>query len=528
MFFSAQQLYQKIISKYWFQSGTISFNTCFVQMYFVHYLGSVNSFILFLMALDRYLAICHPLRYPLVIKNSTILILSVTAWILAKVFPLMIVIRAYPLPYCASNIIKHCYCDHIGITVLACTDRAPYGFPAFVGAMLVLLIPLAFIIFSYSSIIIAVFTIANLEGRLKTLSTCSAQLIVIALYYLPRCFVYLARDLFVLVLAVNLVIMIYSNVTKMKNFFILGFPGLSPQYYGPVSALFFFTYLVIALGNVFILVFVMYEKSLQKPTYLIFCHLALTDLTFGTVTLPKIISKYWFDDSIISFYGCFAQMFFVHYIGAVHSFMLLVMAVDRFIAVCFPLHYPALITNNTISALCGFTWFIPVFLMVGVVLHGLTLPFCKSNVIAQCYCDHISITSQGCGPDVKRVEVTTLCIAMFCLLVPLIFIVFSYVSIITVIFKISNAAGRNKTLSTCTPQIFITCLFYLPRCFVYVASTVGFSFSVDSRILVILLYSLFPAAVNPLIYCFKTQDIKQTLMKRLKKTRIGIEIKLSF
>ncbi|XP_008274877.1 olfactory receptor 2AT4-like [Stegastes partitus] len=184
----------KIISKYWFQSGTISFNACFVQMYFVHYLGTVNSLVLFLMAFDRYLAICHPLRYTNVLTTSTIYILSFTVWIVSIAAALMLVIRAYPLPYCASNIINHCYCDHIGITLLACTDRAPYGFPAFVLAMFALVGPLAFIVFSYCSIIIAVRKIADLQGRLKSLSTCSPQLIIISLYYLPRCFVYLASN----------------------------------------------------------------------------------------------------------------------------------------------------------------------------------------------------------------------------------------------------------------------------------------------------------------------------------------------
>lgn len=318
-----------------------------------------------------------------------------------------------------------------------------------------------------------------------------------------------------------------SNVTRMRSFLILGFPGLSPQYYGLVSVLFFFIYLIIALGNTFILAFVIYEKSLQKPTYLVFCHLALNDLTFGTVTLPKIIAKYWFGDGVISFYGCFTQMFFVHYLGSVTSFILLVMALDRFVAICIPLRYPVLITNNIISVLCGFAWFIPLSVMVTIVSQALPLSYCKSNIIAQCYCDHISITSQACGEDVRAVQVTTLCLAMFCLLLPLAFILFSYASIIVAIMKISNAAGRKKTLSTCSPQIFITCLFYLPRCFVYVANTVGFSFSLDVRILLILLYSLFPPAVNPIIYCFKTQDIKQTLMKQLKTSRIGVEIKLS-
>uniref|UniRef100_A0A3Q0T4G3 Olfactory receptor n=1 Tax=Amphilophus citrinellus TaxID=61819 RepID=A0A3Q0T4G3_AMPCI len=179
----------------------------------------VNSYILFQMALDRYLAICHPLRYPHLLTTSNILILSITAWIIAKASPLMLVIRAYPLPYCASNIINHCYCDHIGITTLACTDRAPYAIPAFVIAMLALLGPLAFIIFSYCSIVIAVFKIANVQGRLKSLSTCSTQLIIISLYYLPRCFVYLASNVGLTFSADMrvVIIMLYSLAPPMIN-----------------------------------------------------------------------------------------------------------------------------------------------------------------------------------------------------------------------------------------------------------------------------------------------------------------------
>ncbi|XP_047248701.1 olfactory receptor 1-like [Girardinichthys multiradiatus] len=209
----------KIISRYWFQSGSISFTACFVQMYFVHYLGSVNSFIFLLMAFDRYCAICHPLRYTIVLKNSTVHILSVTAWTIATIVPLMLVIRAYPLPYCASNVINHCYCDHIAITVLACTDRAPYSFPAFVGAMITLLLPLAFIVFSYCAILIAVSKVTDSKTCVKSLSTCSTQLIIISLYYIPRCFVYLASQVGITFNAdVRIVIiMLYSLVPPMIN-----------------------------------------------------------------------------------------------------------------------------------------------------------------------------------------------------------------------------------------------------------------------------------------------------------------------
>ncbi|XP_033833372.1 olfactory receptor 52E8-like [Periophthalmus magnuspinnatus] len=313
------------------------------------------------------------------------------------------------------------------------------------------------------------------------------------------------------------------NLTKQDHFTLLGFPGLHPQYYGPVSAVMFFVYLVIGFGNIFILVFVMCEKKIQKPTYLIFCHIALSDLTFGTVTLPKIIAKYWFGNSLISFYGCFVQMFFVHYLGSVQSFNLMVMALDRFISICLPMRYPVLISNTVVSVLCGISWLIPLPVMVTVVLQAVFLPFCKSNVIAQCYCDHISIMSQTCTERFLSVSTTAVSLAMFCLLLPLAFILFSYTSIIVMILKMTNANGRRKTFSTCTPQILITCLFYLPRCFVYLSNLKGFSFSLDFRSFLIMLYSLLPAAVNPVIYCFKTQNIKQSLFMKLHRARISIE-----
>lgn len=317
--------------------------------------------------------------------------------------------------------------------------------------------------------------------------------------------------------------MLLTNVTRIRYFYIIGFPGLPPDYTGHVSVVLFLVLSAIVVGNVFILVFVKCERSLHKPTYLIFCHLASTDLLFGLVTLPKIISKYWFDDGVISFGGCFAQMYFVHFLGATHSFILMVMALDRFIAVCTPLRYTVFITSATVSALCGISWFMPMSWMVGIVLHALSLPFCSSNIIVQCYCDHIAITALGCE-HVRDVQVVAFGLAMFSLLVPLSFIILSYLLIIAIVIRMSDSKSRVRTLSTCTPQLLITCLYYMPRCFVYLANNVGFTFSVPIRIVVVMMYSLLPASINPLIYCFKTKDIKESLKKKIF-SRISANLK---
>uniref|UniRef100_A0A8D0CY32 G-protein coupled receptors family 1 profile domain-containing protein n=1 Tax=Sander lucioperca TaxID=283035 RepID=A0A8D0CY32_SANLU len=296
--------------------------------------------------------------------------------------------------------------------------------------------------------------------------------------------------------AYKTLLVINTSLDLITNFFILGFPGLSQEYCGPVSALLLVLFLAIAVGNIFILVFVKCERSLHKPTYLIFCHLALSDLIFGTVTLPKIISKYWFDDSIISFYGCFVQMYFVHFLGA-------------------------LFTNNTVSVLCGISWILPMSWMVGIVIDTLRLPYCNSNIITQCYCDHLAIAVLGCE-DIRENLALALGGAMFFLMLPLGFIIFSYFVIIVAVMRMTSSnSSRMMALSTCLPQIIITFLYFMPRCFVYLANFVGFTFSVPVRIVIVMLYSILPAAINPLIYCFKTKDIKEHLKKKLVSRKIN-------
>lgn len=318
--------------------------------------------------------------------------------------------------------------------------------------------------------------------------------------------------------------MVSRNMTNIKNFVLTGFPGLPSEYYGLVSALLLLLYLAIVVGNAFVLAAIVFEKTLHKPTYWIFFHLAMTDIIFGTVTLPKIIIIYWWSDAMTSWFSsCFAQMYFVHALGAVHSLILMLMALDRFIAVGFPFRYPVVVTNRSISVACNLCWALTFIRMLGIVLHALTLPYCNRNTIMQCYCDHVSITSLGCGDGVTYVKKVALGNAMVTLLVPLTVILSSYIFITIAVLKMSQTQSQSKILSTCLPQLMVTCLYYVPRIFIYITHNLGIlTLKSEVRVVVVMMYSLIPAAVNPLIYCLKTKEIKETLMRRFKNRRIKI------
>lgn len=318
--------------------------------------------------------------------------------------------------------------------------------------------------------------------------------------------------------------MVSRNMTTIKNFVITGFPGLPSEYYGLVSALLLLLYLCIVVGNAFVLAAIVFEKTLHKPTYWIFFHLAMTDILFGTVTLPKIIIIYWWSDAMTSWFSsCFTQMYFVHALGAVHSLMLMMMALDRLIAVWFPFRYPVVVTKRSISVACNLCWALTFIRMLGIVLHALTLSYCNRNTIMQCYCDHVSITSLGCGDEVAHVKKVALGNAMVTLLVPLTVIISSYILIMITVLKMSQTQSQNKILSTCLPQLMVTCLYYVPRIFVYITHNLGLlTLKSEVRVVITMMYSLIPAAVNPLIYCLKTKDIKEALMKRFKNKRIKI------
>uniref|UniRef100_A0A673IUM1 Olfactory receptor n=1 Tax=Sinocyclocheilus rhinocerous TaxID=307959 RepID=A0A673IUM1_9TELE len=274
-----------------------------------------------------------------------------------------------------------------------------------------------------------------------------------------------------------------GNISFVKDFVIVGFPGLQPHYYGLVSAVLVFVYVCTLAGNaVFFVLFVM-TKSLQKPVYCFIINLVVCDVLFSTTTLPKIISRYWFQDGTISFMGCFVQMFFVHYLGGVGSYVLAVMAIDRYAAICYPLQYHSLMTNrNALNLILG-CWILGLVGPLMMAIRAYPLPYCAENTIIHCYCDHVSITTLACT-DRSLYSIPALINALAILLGSLAVIVYSYCSIFVAVMRISGTQGRMKTFC-----------------------------------IIIMMYSLLPPMINPLIYCLRTDEVKK-ILRQFKKRKI--------
>ncbi|XP_010904514.2 olfactory receptor 2AT4-like [Esox lucius] len=312
-----------------------------------------------------------------------------------------------------------------------------------------------------------------------------------------------------------------GNESFVTEFFIIGFPGLQPDFYNLVSAVLFIVYCCTVVGNSIVLILFAIHNILHKPMYFIYLNLVVSDLILSTTTLPKIIVRYWFQAGLTYFFSCFLQMYLVHYCATVTSFILLIMALDRYVAICYPLRYPMIIKNSTVHIFNCTAWVLAHPPCISIVIKAYPLPYCASNIVLHLYCDHIAVTTLACIEWIQY-SLPFFVFAMVIFLVPLAFIVFSYCSIIVAVLKIATTQGRFKTLSTCSGQLIIIALYYIPRCVIYLLINIGITFNTDVHISITMLYSLVPPMINPLIYCLRTKEIKQILIKQFKRKQVHV------
>ncbi|XP_018430049.1 PREDICTED: olfactory receptor 52Z1-like [Nanorana parkeri] len=305
-----------------------------------------------------------------------------------------------------------------------------------------------------------------------------------------------------------------ANATSFHpDFFLLkGIPGLENSHL-LLSGLFFFMYILGVAANSILIVVISLHESLHQPMYIFLVMLAVGDLVLCSSPVPKTLSIFWFGSHEISFNGCLVQIFFIHFICMTESAILLALAYDRYIAICYPLAYVTKLTLSFVRTAVSVSVTRSVVIMIPVILLLWWLPYQDSNVIEHTYCEHMAMARLATASILANV-IYGMIIIILTFVIDLFLIGLSYVSIIQAVMRLSTSDARHKTSSTCVSHLCVITLLYVPAFFSFIAHRIPHSHLPPYvHILVANLYVIVPPMLNPIIYGVRTKEIRQKAIK---------------
>ncbi|KAM6225873.1 olfactory receptor 14A16-like [Porphyrio hochstetteri] len=244
--------------------------------------------------------------------------------------------------------------------------------------------------------------------------------------------------------------------------------------------------------------------------YFFLLNLSVLDLGCISTTVPKSMANSLWDTRAISYTGCVGQVFFFVFLIATEYFLLTVMAYDRYVAICHPLHYGTLLGSRACVHMAAAAWASGFLCAVLHTANTFSLPLCHGNAVDQFFCEIPQILKLSCSDAYLReiaVIVVGVCLDFGCF----VFTVVSYVQIFRAVLRIPSQQGRHKAFSTCIPHLAVVSLFVSSGMFAYLKPPSISSVILD--LVLTFLYSVFPPVVNPFIYSMKNQELKDTMWK---------------
>ncbi|XP_004875314.1 olfactory receptor 7A17 [Heterocephalus glaber] len=301
-----------------------------------------------------------------------------------------------------------------------------------------------------------------------------------------------------------------GNVTQLSEFLLLGFSeqqDLEPLMFG----LFLSMYLTTVLGNLFIILAIISHSHLHTPMYFFLSNLSFVDICFTSTTMPKMLVNIQ-TQSKISYAGCITQMYFLLLFSGLDIFLLTVMAYDRYVAICYPLHYMVIMNYWLCGLLVLSCWIVGVLNSLLHTFMALRLSFCTNLEIPHFFCELDQVVHCACS-DTFLNDMVIYITAMLLAIGPFTAILYSYSKIVSSIRAITSAQGKYKAFSTCVSHLSVVSLFYCTLLGVYLSSAV--TQNSHSTAIASLMYTVVTPMLNPFIYSLRNRDIKSALKRLL-------------
>ncbi|XP_008569545.1 PREDICTED: olfactory receptor 52A1 [Galeopterus variegatus] len=308
--------------------------------------------------------------------------------------------------------------------------------------------------------------------------------------------------------------MTFSNITVFMPsvLTLIGIPGLEAvqRWIGiPFCAM----YLTAMVGNSLLLTIIKSEPSLHEPMYVFLGMLAATDIALASSIIPKMLGVFWFHVPEIYFDSCLLQMCLIHTFQGIESGILLAMALDRYVAICYPLRYVTIFTHQLVTQIHSVAVLRAViFVAPSLLLINCRFQFYHTTVISHCYCEHMAIVKLAAG-DVQVNKIYGLFVAFTVAGFDLTFIALSYIHIFITVFRLPQKEARFKAFNTCIAHICVFLQFYLLAFFSFFTHRFGSHIPPYIHILFSTMYLLVPPFLNPLVYGVKTKQIRIHVIK---------------
>uniref|UniRef100_A0A8C3XME3 Olfactory receptor n=1 Tax=Chelydra serpentina TaxID=8475 RepID=A0A8C3XME3_CHESE len=300
-----------------------------------------------------------------------------------------------------------------------------------------------------------------------------------------------------------------SNQTTVTEFFLLGFSDIW-ELQILHFVVFLVLYLISLLGNLLVITAIALDCHLHTPMYFFLMNLSILDLGSVSVTIPKSMANSLMNTRSISYPGCVAQVFLFAFFASADYAILTVMAYDRYVAICQPLHYETVMNRRACVQMAASAWISVILYSAVHTGNTFAISFCGGNMVDQFFCEIPQLLKLACS-DSDLSEVGFLIFSLFLWLSCFVFIIVSYVQIFTTVVRIPSDQGRHKAFSTCLPHLIVVSLFLCTATFAYL-KPISSSPSVQN-LLVAVLYSVLPPMMNPIIYSMRNKELKGALSK---------------